>query len=589
MITIKAVFLDPPIASGEPFEPITFEKGVNLIVGEKSSDEFSKDKKSKMNSVGKSLLVEMINFCLFKDYESSRLSKIPEKNLSNSTRVCLKLLYEDAETIKTIVIKRPIEQMDPIEISVDEIVTEFIDIEDAKKFIERYFLNDTVSIKPGFRQLLSILIRDEKYGYSSVLEPSQTSAMTPYNEKLIPHMYMFGFELDSFKKYGSVKKELTGVTSTITNLKKEFTYRDIKETDVRSYINELEGKVKRLDVALNELKPGEGIEQSKKELSELQLRLNDLISQKTSKSIFAHKIKSLPKVEKVDVKKIKEVYDNYKDGLGKLVEKNFEEVLSFRHDIEDFQNQLMSEKLIELNQEIQKLDREIENTDTRISKISESLDYKGTLSSLGDALLTHSEKSKELEVLRAAYLKLEDEKIRKAQLTLDRDKLINGIESQITSLSEVLNSFEKDLKNIHNSIAGDMHCHFRLAIDRKSLSTQFLDFDYRIDFDGGYAIDRAKIFIYDSLLMINEYTKRNHPGFLIHDNAFAGAGLDDMIKGLNYLNQQHENAKDFQYIFTINKDEYDSHIDEFNFDSEDHIRKRLTREEPLLNASYREK
>jgi uncharacterized protein YydD (DUF2326 family) len=191
-------------------------------------------------------------------------------------------------------------------------------------------------------------------------------------------------------------------------------------------------------------------------------------------------------------------------------------------------------------------------------------------------------------VLRAAYLKLEDEKLRKAQLTLARDKIISDIEKKIVELEDTINSFEEDVKEIHFAIAGDKHCHFRLAIDRKALAKQFLDFDYRIDFDGGYAIDRAKIFIYDTLLMLNKYTKKYHPGFLIHDNAFAGAGIDDMIKGLNYLNDQHGKAKSFQYIFTINKDEYETYKDEFSFDSDALIKKELTREKPLLNDSYRE-
>ena len=67
MILLKKLYTEP-----EYFEPIIFDTGVNIIIGDKS------DKSKKTNGVGKSMCIEFINFCLLKSKDSSRVMKIPE-------------------------------------------------------------------------------------------------------------------------------------------------------------------------------------------------------------------------------------------------------------------------------------------------------------------------------------------------------------------------------------------------------------------------------------------------------------------------------------------------------------------------------
>ncbi|OLQ88723.1 hypothetical protein BIY21_16025 [Vibrio ponticus] len=54
------------------FDPILFENGFNLIIGERSSGS------EKRNGVGKSIAIEFINFCLLKDVDKSRLKYLPK-------------------------------------------------------------------------------------------------------------------------------------------------------------------------------------------------------------------------------------------------------------------------------------------------------------------------------------------------------------------------------------------------------------------------------------------------------------------------------------------------------------------------------
>lgn len=65
------------------FEPIPFENGFNLILGERSEGS------EKRNGVGKSISIEFINFCLLKDIDKSRLKFLPKSIVEKSSPIFL--------------------------------------------------------------------------------------------------------------------------------------------------------------------------------------------------------------------------------------------------------------------------------------------------------------------------------------------------------------------------------------------------------------------------------------------------------------------------------------------------------------------
>jgi uncharacterized protein YydD (DUF2326 family) len=58
----------------EAFKPIIFKPGINLIVGDASKDDEGNVSSEKRNGAGKSLSIELINFCLLKRENESRIS-----------------------------------------------------------------------------------------------------------------------------------------------------------------------------------------------------------------------------------------------------------------------------------------------------------------------------------------------------------------------------------------------------------------------------------------------------------------------------------------------------------------------------------
>jgi uncharacterized protein YydD (DUF2326 family) len=96
MLRIRKLYSEPPL-----FDAIEFTDGVNLILGDR--DESS----DKTNGVGKSLCIEFIQFCLMKQFNHSRLARIPPATFSYQALVCLDLLIHGQPiTIKRSIKKR---------------------------------------------------------------------------------------------------------------------------------------------------------------------------------------------------------------------------------------------------------------------------------------------------------------------------------------------------------------------------------------------------------------------------------------------------------------------------------------------------
>jgi hypothetical protein len=61
-----------------------------------------------------------------------------------------------------------------------------------------------------------------------------------------------------------------------------------------------------------------------------------------------------------------------------------------------------------------------------------------------------------------------------------------------------------------------------------------------------------------------------------------------MVRALNYLYSLEGGSPDFQYIVTINRDEFGAVESRFKFAIEDKVKKILTRDEPLFGVEYSE-
>jgi uncharacterized protein YydD (DUF2326 family) len=386
MIFLKKFFFEPDAPKGKQIMPVVFERGINFIIGEKSDSAKNERENEKMNGVGKSLLIESINYCLLKKADDSRVMRIPDVNLNSNVYFCLEFEVETKDKLRTVTIKRNRNENDPIIFIIDGNEQTFDDLNAARSYLSAVAFADAPPERPSFRSMLSILIRDEESRYNDILKPYYKSEVASFEDLLKPHFYLFQIDLTILEKIKKVSNDLKDLAKTLSSLRDDFKRQGIQEKEVASYINELAGSVEKLNSAIKNLQPSEGLVQEQSRLNDLQVRLDKLIAEKSGKEYLAKKIKALPDLEQVNTKQIQIVYNRFKAGLGDLVQKSFEQVVEFKKQVDDFQNSLLTEKLNELNSQIAILDSQISEIDSAMSGIYDRLGAREKIDSLAETV-----------------------------------------------------------------------------------------------------------------------------------------------------------------------------------------------------------
>jgi len=177
------------------FEPINFEVGFNLILGDKS------DGSLKRNGVGKTISIEFLNFMLLNDLDKSRLNKIPEEIYNTCSTVFL-----DVEISNNfLTIQRDLKNPSDI-IIIDEGVNYLLNISDARKFLLSKFKFKTPNVYCTFRDLIHPLSRDERCEFKSIPNYSDTNIKVPVDYK--SHMFYLGIDNDSLYSAMHIKENI---------------------------------------------------------------------------------------------------------------------------------------------------------------------------------------------------------------------------------------------------------------------------------------------------------------------------------------------------------------------------------------------
>ncbi len=179
MLRLLRLYTEPAV-----IDPVSFRKGINIILGEKS------ESSNKTNGVGKSLCIEFINFALFKGRAHSRVARIPKDVLHPSVAVCLDFELHGLEYT----IKRSLDKAENPTMVVDGRPQVFDKLEDAAAFLtQRLFSALGEAPSPTFRAMMGPLIRDERSEFKSLVQCYDTKLRLAGDVE--PHLYLFGIDL----------------------------------------------------------------------------------------------------------------------------------------------------------------------------------------------------------------------------------------------------------------------------------------------------------------------------------------------------------------------------------------------------------
>jgi uncharacterized protein YydD (DUF2326 family) len=581
---IKRIRINKLSSENNIFDEIIFRDGVNLILGEKYDDTTSQGRKT--NGVGKSMSIEFLNFGLLCEYEKSRISRIPEEVLAAEEDIILNLRIGDED----VSIRRNKKKHDkPVIIRSGKRV-QFDKLQDAKDYLTELIFGELNGEEvPSFRNLLSVLIRDEKSEFADILKCHDLSKRVP--DDLTTHLFMLGVPLEGYKKVQETIKEIEKIGTVLKKTKNELTQNGSKKiADVKAELNALDSELVQLEEAMDAFKSNDAFAMMEAEIVDLENMLDQLRQRQKILRREYEKIKALPQPEQIDDAEIELVYNQFKDQLGNAVVKALNDVVGFKNKVEEFQRVIINQKARELEHQIADISEQIRVLDEQYADKLRVIDKKGVLKNLKTGLRIYEAKKEASAHTRFLFDQFDQYDKQKKQLDIRKAQELLEIDSAIESLSEELRAFTMTISDIHESVMGNRECSFEIKTKPSGRSKNPIDISLRIYDDGSHSVDRTKVFIYDMALMFNEYTRQRHPLFLVHDNIFD-VDQDTLVQCLNYAYKQEEYFADFQYILTLNRDkiENEERRKQILMDIDAHQVAVFTKAKKFLKRDYQEK
>lgn len=581
---ISRIRLNRLYSESNIFEEISFHDGVNIILGEKYDDSSVKGRKT--NGVGKSMSIEFLDFGFLNDYEKSRIAKIPKEVFPLEENVILDLDIGD----EAITIKRNRKQADQPVIIREGRTVSFDKLQDAREYLTGLIFPKLNGKKvPSFRNLFSILMRDERSEFTDIIKCHDLTKKIP--DDLSAHLFLLGFSLEAYKNTLETIKEIEAVNTVIAKDKKELTQEGKKKiSDVKAELNALEDELQKLEDAIESFKTNETFDSMEADLIELEDLLDQLRKRQKALRYDYEKIRKMPKPEQIDDREIELVYNQFKSELGNAVVKSLNEVVGFKNKIEEFQRTLVNQKAKELESQLKSIAEQIRVLDDEYSEKLKVIDKKGVLKNLKASLKIYEAKKDSISHTKFLFDQYEKNEKKKRMLNLQKTQQLMEIDSEIEQNKEIMDDFIDTILEIHESIMGNKECSFSLQTVDKARKKTPVELTLRIYDDGSHSVDRTKVFIYDMALLFNQYTRDRHPLFLVHDNIFD-VDQDTLVQCLNYIYKQEEQYQDFQYILTLNRDKIENEEQRklIQMDIDEHQVAVFTKEKKFLGRNYQEK
>lgn len=520
-------------------EPVIFEAGVNVILGE------SDDTSSKNNGVGKSLCIEFLNFALLKRKSESRVAKIPKATFDPSIFICVDFRMNGSRYT----IKRSLEHSERPRIVLDGHETNFAKIEDATHFLTSRMFPDGKTPPVGFREILGPLMRDERSEFKSIVSCFDTKFRIPDN--YAPHLMLLGIDLGIYRVIKDIQKELDAIGTEEGRIKDSVQLVRQKNLDeARSDLNVLDEEVEAIREGIDALENSPAYEIVKGEILDIEDRMAEL---RTRKEVLVRRSASLAPIAvepNIDSDEVRDFYDQMRSGLGTSIVRELDEVLAFKAKIEQFQRHLLDEKSRVLQVEIRDINKQLAELDRRYAKLVSVLDQEGQLRNLRQTYASFQAKSDELGQLKGFFSRYDQLVVEKQAKKTEVEKEKLRLQESILIADDRVRSFEKTILLIHQFIQGNRRASFEV---RTTTKKQVVEIILRIDDDGSHSVEREKVFIYDIALLLNDFSKVRHPGLLVHDNIFD-VDDDTLQKSLEFILTRAAFDDEQQYILTLNLD-----------------------------------
>ena len=536
------------------FRTVEFSPTFNLVLAERTAEATERDSR---NGLGKSLLLEILNFCL-----GSRGTKghgVAIEALENwEFRVDMTLADQSIAFSRAVSDRRWI-YVDssaelPIQPEVEDARTRF-SVSDQRRALGRMMFGITEEAEetqfgPSYRSLISYLLRRGRGGF---LDPFTHDRNQQEGDKQVNVSYHLGLNWTDAAAF----EELRTQKKTIDQLAKA-----VKAGSLPSYLGSegaLEAERVRLQEdadrraeALAQFEVREDYREIEGEANTLTEQVHRLVNEniRDRRFIELYSFRLAEEHEAVITGvEVEQLFEEAQVELPEQVHRRMEEVKGFHDAVIENRQKYLEEEVAQLEAAIAARESDIESLDRRKTEFMNILNSAGAL----------DEYTKRQELLVEVRGRLQDVESRLERLrevtqarTEWEERKARVVNQAHVRYEELRSERDKAIAFFNSNTEALYEAPGRLIID---VNDKGFKFDVKIDRSDSHGVSNMKIFCFDLMLMQLWSHRSISPGTLVHDSAlFDGVDERQIAAALELAHSEAERLG-FQYICTMNSDD----------------------------------
>ncbi len=538
------------------FGAVEFKEGINFIFGEKSS---RSDPKRSLNGIGKSTLLDLIDFCLLSSYASNHSPRLfSAKELLSKHFVVLEVEINN----KGYVIKRSVD--DHNKVFFGELGEN--DIQEYSRIELGQILCDLVFKRKGYagtysnklwRKIIPFFVKiqsQKKDNFSDPIRYIKQLKITELNQYIF---FLLGLDNKLVSKNFDIQNNLKKRTSTIREIKElvEHTYgfKDISEASDK--IDKINQEINGVKNTISQFKLARQYEDVEKNANDLTAQIKELWFQNFSARKRIESYQSSLKLNiDIDIPKIKGIYSEFNKLFGDKIAVTLGEAIKFRKSLIESRKNFISSELSNLRTKISEGEEKITKLEQERAKLFSFLSGKEAIKDLSEAYLLLSKKQDEQGELEGKIRLYSDLQKEKADLKIESTKMEKKFMEFVDENSKKISSFRQILNEIYDAIYPESKTESIFTLNIKPQTDAIVNID--INFPAMYSKGRnqGRTLVFDLSTLFHSI-KQKFPGprFLIHDGIFDGVDKAHFVYIYKYLEKLKTTAR-FQYIVTLNEE-----------------------------------
>ncbi len=545
-------------ANKATFRPVRFQPGFNVVLADKTDKSSRKDSR---NGAGKSLLVEIIHFCL----GGSAGTSLKKKEL-HDWRFTVDLRLGSSELSVT----RGLDHPQKVEVAGDTsfVPTDLLlpvpgdsfqikSTEWARALGTRVFglsaAEQTQPFTPRFRNLFPFFARSGRDSFSS---PFRHHRQTKIGEQQICNSFLLNLGWDYARKWQLLREK-----ETLLKVYKQASEAGVAQL-VPGSLGELEAERVRLEQAaqrseenLRAFKVHPEYERIEDQASVLTRQIHELANQNvTDGRLLEHYQRSMAgETGTADAehgnRTLQEAYEEAGIVLPGLVKKRLEDVKQFHHALVQGRREFLSSEVARLERDITERKTQVAELDGQRASLMQVLETHGALAEYNRLQALRQGTLDKLAEVRRRIQQLKELEAGRSQLRIEietlRQTTRRDLEDRSTAKERAISLFNGNSEALYDAPGN-------LIIE---VGKNGYRFEVEIQRTGATGIENMKVFCYDLTLAQLWATQPNHPGLLLHDSPMFD-GVDERQKAAAWMRAKSESERlGFQYICMVNTDD----------------------------------